>query len=470
MSSNAKYAIIDLETTGGRPNSDRITEIAIFLYDSEKDEVIDSFVSLVNPQVAIPDFITRITGIDNEMVRHAPVFYEVAKRVVEITQDAVFVAHNARFDYGFMQHAFRRLGYTFSRKQLCTIKLSKKSFPDFSSYSLGNLCKYLGIPNEAAHRAWGDAEATLKLFRMILDQEKEADRTDSLSLEIGLNRLPPNLDKGIVDALPDETGVYYFYNKEGEVIYVGKSTGIRKRILSHFQSAHKSSRTLRMIDQIYDVGYELTGSELVALLLENEEIKRLQPSFNRAQKRVKYKFGIFAEEDPSTGYLHFRVDKYQLALNPLAGYASKGQAESALKSRGRKFQLCPKLYGAEKGPGRCFHHHLHVCLGACIGDEDADDYNVRARKAITALSFGRGDMESFLVVGKGRDFEERSVVWVDQGGYRGYSFLPAQKLSEDIHELLSAISPREDLPDVQRIIQGYVKKHPKQVILIPTQS
>lgn len=467
MPANAKYAIIDLETTGGRPKSDRITEVAIFLYDAEKDEVIDSFVSLIDPQIPIPDYITRITGIDNEMVRHAPAFYEVAKRIVEITRDAVFVAHNARFDYGFIQHAFRRLGYTFSRKQLCTIKLSKKAFPGFPSYSLSNLCKYLKITNEASHRAWGDAEATLTLFRMILEQEKEADRTESLSLEIALNRLPPNLDKGVVDALPEETGVYYFYDKKGKVIYVGKSTGIRKRVLSHFQSAHKSSRTLRMIEQIFDVGFELTGSELVALLLENEEIKRLQPAFNRAQRRVKYKFGIYAEEDPDTGYLYFWVDKYQMSQNPLAGYSTKGQAESALKSRGRKFQLCPKLYGSERGAGRCFHHQIHICLGACVGEEDPDSYNERAQKAIRALTFGRGDMASFLVVGKGRDFEERSVVWVDQGGYRGYSFLPAQKLSEDIQELLSSISPKEDLPDVQRIIQGYVKKYPKQVIVLP---
>ena len=464
MPSSTKYAIIDLETTGGRPRADRITEIAIFVYDAEKEEVIDSFVSLINPQVAVPDFITRITGIDNAMVKDAPPFYEVARKIVEMTKDAVFVAHNVRFDYGFIQHAFRRLGYSYSRKQLCTIKLSKKIFPGFASYSLENLCKYLNIPNEAAHRAWGDAEATLRLFQKILNEQKKSAQPESLSLEMALNRLPPNLDRGVMDALPDETGVYYFYNREKEILYVGKSTSIRKRVLSHFQSAHKSSRTLRMIEQIHDVGFEITGSELIALLLENEEIKRLQPPFNRAQRRVQYKFGVYALEDPDSGYIQLYVDTYQDSHNPLAGYATRGQAENALKGRGRKFQLCPKLYGAEKGSGRCFHHHIHICLGACIGEEEAEIYNERVRQAMTALSYGRDDLGSFLIVGDGRDFEERSVVWIDRGGYKGYSFLPAERLAQDIQQLLGSITPREELPDVQRIIQGYVRKNPKEVI------
>ncbi|MEO1451390.1 MAG: GIY-YIG nuclease family protein, partial [Bacteroidota bacterium] len=168
-----------------------------------------------------------------------------------------------------------------------------------------------------------------------------------------------------MDGLPDETGVYYFHGANGEILYVGKSTSVRKRILSHFQGAHKTNRATRMVQRIHDVSYTLTGSELVALLLENEEIKRLLPPFNRAQRRRNFKVAVYAEEDEQ-GYINFFTGEYDEEKRPLAGFSSQGQAERALELRGRQFQLCLKKYGVEKGTGRCFHHQLHICQGACI--------------------------------------------------------------------------------------------------------
>ena len=454
------YAIIDVETTGGDPKVDRITEIAIYLHDGEK--MVDSFVSLINPEMPIPEFITRITGIDNDMVREAPKFFEIAKRVVEITDNAVFVAHNVRFDYSFVQKEFRNLGYPFSKKQLCTIKLSKKLMPGLASYGLTNLCAHLEIPNEAAHRAWGDATATVKVFETLISLQKGESISLTLQQEMATAKLPPHLAPSIVDDLSEDTGVYFFYGKGGEIIYVGKSNNIRKRVLSHFQAAHKSTRTMEMIHQIYDIRTEVTGSELIALLRENEEIKRLQPLYNRAQLRQAFRYGIYEEATPE-GYVKLYIDKYKLSRKPVSGYSGKASAESALERRGRELALCPKLYGAETGSGRCFHHQLHLCLGACVGEESPPEYNARVAQAVQALSFGRQYTESYLVVGEGRQEEEHSIVWVQDGVYRGYTYLDKEVMKTGWEEILSHIGPRNEVPDVQRIIQGYIKKHPREV-------
>lgn len=454
------YSIIDIETTGGDPKVDRITEIAIYLHDGEK--VIDSYVSLVNPEMPIPEFITRITGIDNEMVREAPKFYEIAKRIVEITEGAVFVAHNVRFDYSFVQKEFRTLGYTFSRKQLCTVKLSRKLIPGHKSYSLSKLAPALGIKNEASHRAFGDATATVELFEKLLAIQAGTTLSLSLQQEIAQVKLPPNLPPERLEVLPETTGVYFFFGAQGEILYVGKSNNIRKRILSHFQGAYKSVRTMELINLIHEIQTEETGSELIALLRENEEIKRLQPLYNRAQLRQTFRYGIY-QTVTEAGYIKLYIDKFRQKNQPVAGYSSKGSAESALQRRGRELELCPKLYGAEQGSGRCFHHQLHICRGACVESEDPEEYNQRVAKAVAALGFGRDYSESYVVVGNGRNEAEKSVVWVQDGVFRGYSYLDEEILEHGWEEVLSHIPGRNEVPDVQRIIKGYIKKHPREV-------
>lgn len=462
---SSDFVIVDVETTGGDPKSDRITEIAVIRYNGE--EVTETFQSLINPEMPIPDFITGITGINNGMVAEAPKFYEIARNIVEITENAIFVAHNARFDYSFIQKEFRRLGYKFSRKQLCTVKLSRKKIPGLKSYSLGKLCTHLKIENKARHRAMGDAEATFELFQLL---QNETPKDDPLfKLEISRAKLPPNMATSVMEALPDETGVYYFHDREGEVLYVGKSNSIRKRVLSHFQGAYKANRTIRMLEQIHDISFEITGSELVALLLENEEIKRLQPPYNRAQRRKEFRFAVYVEENKN-GYLRLFVDEYDEARRPVAGFTRRSGAEGAVVRRGKKFELCPKLYDMERGPGRCFHSQLHICRGACVGEETPEDYNQRVREAVTEMSYGRHDEENFLVVGEGRHETETSVVWVEKGIYQGFAFLDQEIMNQHPQIIIESIPHREDAPDVQRIIYGYIKRNPMEVVTLNLQE
>ena len=455
------YTIIDIETTGGDPRKDRITEIAAYRFDGEV--VVDSLETLVNPGVPIPPFITRITGIDNEMVAHAPKFYEVAKKLVEITENAVFVAHNVRFDYSFIQREYRNLGYTFSRKKLCTIQLSKKLLPDAPSYGLTKLCEYAGIVNEDRHRASGDAKATLELFQRLINSDRDSRIGETLSEEMSLSNLPPNLPPTKLEELPEEAGVYYFHDVSGRILYVGKSTNIRKRVLSHFQGAYKATRTREMLQLIYDISFELSGSELMALLLENREIKRLQPPYNRAQKRTDFRYGLYKQAD-DTGFLQLHVDKLKGNKEPVARFSSKRYARNALQRQARNHKLCPKFCGIEHISGRCFYQQLDQCQGACVGMEEVSEYNQRVEEAIFDMNFGSHKEESFLVICEGRNYEERSVVWVDKGHARGYGYLDRKLVEDRAYNICESIPQVPESPDVLRIIKGYARKHPKEVI------
>ncbi|MFW5659683.1 MAG: exonuclease domain-containing protein, partial [Bacteroidota bacterium] len=300
------YAIVDIETTGGRLNRDRITEIAIFRFDGKK--VVDQYQTLINPELPIPRNITRLTGIDDQMVADAPKFYEVAKQIVEMTDDAIFVAHNVNFDYNFLKAEFKRFGFTYQRKRLCTVRLARRVLPGHASYSLGRICKDLKIKIKARHRAAGDAEATVQLLKKIIlaDEEGVVDTFQKYGSREAI--LPPHLDKSVVDDLPDAPGVYYFHDDQGKIMYVGKAVDIRARILSHFQPNLSSRKALRMKLQIHDISYQLTGNDLVAQLLESHEIKSLKPRFNVSQKRSRNVFGIFGHEDDA-GYLNLSIGR-----------------------------------------------------------------------------------------------------------------------------------------------------------------
>ncbi len=273
------YSIVDIETTGGSPQYEKITEIAIYIHDGEK--ITDQFSTLINPEKNIPYYITGLTGISNEMVEGSPKFYEVAKKIIELTENKIFVAHNVNFDYNFVRSEFNSLGFNFKRELLCTVKLSRKLIPGKKSYSLGNLCDDLGIHINDRHRASGDALATVKLFELLLDINRQKGINGINQNDYGV--LHPNLDKSKILILPEETGVYYLYNDKQDVIYIGKSNNIKSRITTHLgPSKNKTSQKMRK--EIADFSFEITGSELIALLLESEEIKKNKPIYNRAKK------------------------------------------------------------------------------------------------------------------------------------------------------------------------------------------
>lgn len=450
------YAIVDLETTGGQAEKDRITEVAIALHDGEK--IIDTFESLINPERAIPYNITQITGISQEMVAEAPKFYEVAKKIVEMTEGAVFVAHNVRFDYGFLRAEFKRLGFTYTRKQLCTVRLSRQSFPWIGSYSLGNLIKYFKIKVSDRHRAMADVLATVDVFERILDmEEKEEAINTMINRGVKESRLPANISLQKLHDLPEECGVYYFYDAKGQVVYVGKSINIKTRVMQHF--ADESRKGEKIAKKVTDITYELTGSELIALLLESHEIKQLHPEINRAQRARSYPYIVYLFENEE-GYLCLdiaKVNKKQKKdFQILREFANLSGAKGALNRILEQFELCQKYCHVDQVSTPCFYYHIHKCRGACLGEEPTEEYNERVREAIETLSIDFS--YDFILYDKGRHGEEKAVVLVENGQYQGYGYIDLNESSGLPHEVREAINPFQHNPEVARMILQFLQK------------
>ena len=278
------YAIIDIETTGGKYNEEGITEIAIHKFDGV--DIIDSFVSLINPEKAIQPFVVNLTGINNNMLRNAPKFYEIAKRVVEITRDCVLVAHNASFDYRILRTEFKRLGYEFDIPTLCTVELSKIIIPGLESYSLGKLCRKIGIPVSDRHRANGDALATLKLLQILLQKDKEKIIVKN-TIKTGNKRDLSKKLLTILETLPLEAGVFYLHRYNGDILYIGKGKNIKKVVNQVFLQTTNKSRAL--LKEMSSVSFDLTGNELIAQLKFNEELIIHKPKFNKNSKpKIEY--------------------------------------------------------------------------------------------------------------------------------------------------------------------------------------
>ncbi len=451
------YAIVDVETTGGSARYERVIEIAIVLYDGQR--VVDTFSSLLYPERSIPWHITQITGITDEMVADAPRFFEVAKRIVEMTRETIFVAHNASFDYGFLREEFARLGYTYTcRQRLCTVRLARKVFPGLPSYSLDNLRAHFGIVSERAHRALDDALATTLLLERILTAQHGSESIRAL-VHYGVQaaRLPEGISMERLQEAPEACGVYYLHDARGEVVYVGKSVNIRKRLHEHFADTSPKGEKLRT--GVADFSFEVTGSELVALLLESAEIKRLQPRINRALRVRAFQAAIYAYTDEQ-GYRRLAVGRLQdglrLPLERIAELPRLSNARSWVESTARRFELCFKLCHLEDATGACFHYSIHRCNGACVGAEAPEVYNKRAEEAIAALS--RGLSGSFALIEPGRMADEWAVVVVCDGAFAGYTFLSKDD-SPDWEALLDAARVPYPDPDANRIIRGYMQQH-----------
>ncbi len=453
------YAIVDIETTGLSPVHDRIIEIAILVYND--GQVAESFSTLLNPEMRLPPGICRLSGINDEMLQDAPKFYQIARRVVELTENRILVAHNARFDYAFIRQAFRALGYHFHRRLLCTLRMSRKLLPGLPTYTLPCLCGHLKIPLSNGHRAMNDARATLRLFEVLQSHGKEANFAVPIAKEARETFLPPGIMPGQVAALPEVAGVYFFYDREGRLIYVGKSANIRKRVLGHFSDDLTSQFARKMKERIAGIGHEVTGSELIALLLESDIIKTRQPAFNRDQRNTVYLYGIYSFSDKN-GYMNLRLDPLQAGDRALLSFVNRPEGEEFLLKLMSRYQLCQKLCHFHKTRGACFHYHLKLCQGACIGLESAEIYNRRVRQALGQFDYA---YPNFLIIGAGRREGERSVVGVEKGIYRGFGFFEPAMAGDDIAALKSAVQFREDNQDVRRIIRRYLKSHPGERIV-----
>ncbi|WP_025664011.1 exonuclease domain-containing protein [Aquimarina megaterium] len=450
------YAILDIETTGGKYNEEGITEIAIYKFDGH--DVVDQFISLVNPERPIQPFVANLTGINNQMLRNAPKFYEVAKRIVEITTNCIIVAHNSSFDYRILRTEFSRLGFEFERQSLCTVELSKKLIPDQQSYSLGKLVRGLGIPLSDRHRANGDALATVKLFKLLLTKDIEKKIiTETVRTETK-RQVDDKLLRLIEDA-PTATGVYYMHREDGTVIYIGKSKNIKKRLNQHFTNDNRKSKKIQ--EEVVSVTYENTGSELLALLKESEEIKRNKPKYNRALRKTKFDQALYQFTDDN-GYINFKVQKVDHRKISITTFSNKQQAKTYMHRWTEEYSLCQKLMGLDNGESNCFNYTIKQCQGACIYNESAEEYNIRAQKLIFNTSFQSQDM---IIVDRGRDIDEQSVILVEEGKFKGIGYFNLNHQINNIEILRSIITPMTHNRDAQHIIQSYVRTHKRLKII-----
>ncbi|MGJ8759071.1 MAG: exonuclease domain-containing protein [Polaribacter sp.] len=446
------YTVVDIETTGNGYKGSKITEISIFVFDGKK--VIDEFTSLVNPEQNIPAFITNLTGITNAMVRNAPKFYEIAKKVTEITQDTIFVAHNVNFDYNIIQEEFKNLGFDFKRKKLCTVRLTRKIMPGLSSYSLGNICTHENIPIIGRHRAKGDAEATTELFRRLIERDDNFTINSFLNPKSRQATLPPLLDKKVVDNLPETFGVYYFKNIEKEIIYVGKANNIKQRVISHFYDKKKKEQTMCM--ETADISFTKTGSELLALLHESAEIKHRYPKFNRAQRRAGEAIGLFSYEDQK-GIIHLAYNRLKLAPNPIMKYYTVAECRNHLETLCKEFELCPKYCHLQTNVASCFHYQLKECKGVCCNKESVEDYNKRVKEAIKSVGIGA---ENLVIKETGRTENEVGFALILDGIYKGFGYVDIHQAEplENPEDYQFFVEPKKDNRDIQRIIAAYLKK------------
>jgi len=407
---------------------------------------------LVNPEREIQPFVVNLTGINSNMLKNAPKFYEVAKRIVEITEDCIIVAHNSSFDYRILKTEFKRLGFPYKRKTLCTVELSKQLIPDMESYSLGKLARALGIPVSDRHRANGDAMATVKLFKMLLNKDLEKVIIKSSVKNDKKPKMASNL-KDIIEELPTETGVYYIHNDKGEIIYIGKSNNIKKRITQHF--TNKSSKSKKIQALVSAVTYEKTGSELAALLKESAEIKKNKPIFNRALRRTIFTHALYSFTDDN-GYINLKIDKSNIEDTPITTFSTRPSGKNFIHKVTDDYNLCQKLTGIYATKTSCFNYEVKECLGACVNEEPPSEYNKRVQALIEKYSYKNKDM---LLIDRGRDIDEKSVFLIENGVFRGMGFFDLNHQINNREILESLITPMENNRDTQHIIHSYMRRN-----------
>lgn len=445
------YAIVDIETTGNGIKGNKVTEICIFKFDGHT--LVDEFTSLIHPECPIPHFITGLTGIDDQMVRNAPTFASLAQEILDFTEGCIFVAHSVNFDYNVLKNEFKEIGLEFVRKKLCTVRLSRKLFPGYHSYSLGKLCSALDIPLSDRHRARGDAHATVLLFHKLL-RAPGAQKVFEIFLNARSQEatLPPSLPREDFEKLPSKPGVYYFKNAKGQVIYVGKAINIKKRVLGHFYD--KANKEMQMCRETHHIDFELSGSNLLALLMESAEIKKHYPFYNHAQKRNIRPYGIFCYED-RRGILHLAFNLLNKVPSPLRVFYSTTVCRSYLEDICQSFGLCPKYCHLQEHVATCSHYRIESCGGICRGTETTYDYNEKVK---AAMQYIRSKKSDFIIKQKGRNPNEEGFVWVKGDSYLGFGFVEKEVSLRSFRDFEAYLVPQKDTMEAQGIITAFLNK------------
>jgi DNA polymerase-3 subunit epsilon len=451
------YAIVDIETTGGYASAHGITEVAIYVFDGKK--VIEKFETLINPRQPIPRYIQSFTGITDEMVANAPEFEKVAEKVSCLLNENIFIAHNVNFDYSFLKSHLLRAGHDLRSKKLCTVRLSRKIFPALPSYSLGNLCRSLEISINNRHRAGGDAEATVKVFSKLLENDKEDFITKSLLRNSKEQSLPPNVPKQNFEILPATPGVYYFHDAKGKIIYVGKAINIRNRVNSHFSNNSETRQKQNFITHIHSISFKSCATELMASILESVEIKKYWPKFNYSQKHWEDVFGIYTYEDRN-GYLRLAIEKNKKNLRPVHTFHNLSEGYSWLRNVIQEYGLCAKLCFLEKGNGACSGTENKSCKGACVKKESKSAYNKRVRKVIEEMN----DETSFAIVDKGLEETELSCILVDSGKFFGMGYLPSEYKLLNVDDIKEYLTSYRGNNYIRNLITGHKEKFPSAII------
>jgi DNA polymerase-3 subunit epsilon len=455
-----EFAVVDIETSGGKPKDSKIIEIAIIIHNGK--EIIEKFESLVNPEKKIDWFVTKLTGIRDKHVANSPKFYEIAKQVYQMLENRIFVAHNIGFDYPIVRNEFKALGMDLRLPHLCTIQSSKELIPGVESYGLKKLSKHLNINLESHHRAMDDTLATAKILKHIYDLDKNK-LSSFVKHDINPKELNQKLNLNQYDDLPNKIGIYKLFNDEDELIYVGKSIHIKKRISQHLKNT-TTNKAVEMKKQIAKIEYIITHSELVALLLESELIKKHQPIFNKSQKNINFNFGLYAYKDQND-YLNLTVKKNTNTGSPIFTFTSLKSAKEQLEKWKYEYRLCQKLcnlYTASSASSACFDYGIKKCDGACCGKEAKEDYNKKVNQLLNHLTFNN---QSFLILDKGKNNKEYSFVFIDKGEFKGYGSIIKWKLNKDVNLFKKELKPAEHNRDIRSIINTQLTKNTKLEIL-----
>jgi DNA polymerase-3 subunit epsilon len=447
-----EYAIVDIETTGGNAGGSRITEIAIIIHDGLS--VIERFETLVNPQKEIPVPIFALTGINNEMVSNAPVFEDIAERVYELLNNRIFVAHNVNFDYSFVKHELEQAGYKWAARKLCTVRATRKIKPGLYSYSLGNLCHSLEIPLVNRHRAGGDADATALLFSRLLLWDTEGEIMKMIKKTSNDQRLPPNLPPEEFEELPEKPGVYYFYNQAKKVVYVGKAVNLRKRVASHFNGHKVTPQRQNFLRDIHSISFEVCATELMALLLECTEIKKLWPVYNTALKRFEPKYRLYCYEARS-GYQYLAVGKLGRYQDSIEVFHSQYDGITLLRNITSQFEIDHRFckYGRQDQDG--------IPVTTPEDFPELEEHNKKVEDAIAAVKKNR---PSFAIIDKGRTEDERSCIWVENGHFYGMGYIPNDIAIADIEEVKDYINQYTGNQYIMQLLYSFAEKYPGKVI------
>lgn len=402
---------VDIETTGARVVSDRIIEIGILRV--ENGAITQTYESLLNPQQHVSPFISQFTGITADELEGAPYFEDVKDEIQEILEGSIFVAHNVRFDYGFLKNEFRRFGISYSAKNMCSAQFSRLLFPRHRHHNLDSIIERFGLEMKRRHRAFDDAKAIYDFFHKI-PESASMEAIAAVAKRVCVRTsLPAELRKQ-VDVLPESPGIYLFYDASGLPLYVGKSTNIKARVLSHFSNDYNSTKEMNMCRQVSCIEFEQTSGELGALLTESSRIKSLQPIYNRVLRDTKlFIIGRYAKN--GKGYYEVMLETVK-SIGPddvgqiIGIFKSVKQAKSSLDTLCKEARLCGKLLHLENGRGACFLSKLNICNGACVGKESPDLYNARLLEAFESMRIHPWPYEKPIVI-------------VEQDGEEGEGFI-----------------------------------------------